>query len=155
MANIFFEKYKMNAIVNTLILERDRFMPEMHLKQPGFKYSACGPFTKNREIIKKIKETGYSRYIYQNKLDKACLQHDMAYEYFKDLTDIQLISKCNPKTAGGEGGGVNLFYPLCGFSENVSSKEKVKPCFFVTFNIIISYIFPENFIEIPQVGQKI
>ena len=53
MANIFFEKYKMNAIVNTLILERDRFMPEMHLKQPGFKYSACGPFTKNREIMKK------------------------------------------------------------------------------------------------------
>ena len=48
-------------------------------------YSACLPFTKNKERIQKFKETGNSRYIYQNKLDKACLQHDMAYEDFKDL----------------------------------------------------------------------
>ena len=141
MANIFFEKYKMNAIVNTLILERDRFMPEMHLKQPGFKYSACGPFTKNREIMKKIKETGYSRYIYQNKLDKACLQHDMACEYFKDSTDIQLISKYNPKAARGP--------KMC------LLKRRSNPVFFVTFDIIISHMFPENLIEIPQVVQKI
>ena len=44
----------------------------MHLKQPGFTYSGCGPFTKNRERIKKYKETGHSRYIYKNELDKAC-----------------------------------------------------------------------------------
>ena len=47
------------------------------------------------------------------------------------------------------------FNSPCGFSKNVFSKERVKPCFFVTFNIIISHTFPENFIEIPQVVQKI
>ena len=61
-------------------------MPEKHLRQPGFIYSACGPFTKNKERIQKFKETGDSRYIYQNKLDKVCFQHDMTYEDFKDLT---------------------------------------------------------------------
>ena len=55
--------------------------------------------------------------------------------------------------AGGIGGGVSLT-ALCGFPKNVSSKERIKPWFFVTFNIIISHIFPENFIEIPQVVQK-
>ena len=40
-------------------------------------YSACGPFTKNKERIQKFKETEESRYIYQNELDKACFQHDM------------------------------------------------------------------------------
>ena len=54
-------------------------MPEMHLKQPGFTYSACGPFTKNKERIQKFKETGDTSYIYKNELDKACFQHDMAY----------------------------------------------------------------------------
>ena len=47
-------------------------MPKMNLRQPGFTYSACGPFTKNKKRINKIKETGDSRYIYQNKLDRAC-----------------------------------------------------------------------------------
>ena len=60
-------------------------MPEMHLKQPGFTYSACGPFTKNKERILKFKETGDSRYIYKNELDKACFQHGVAYGDFKDL----------------------------------------------------------------------
>ena len=53
----------------------------MHLRQPG-----CGPFTKNKKRMKKFKETGDSRYIYQNELDKVCFQHDMAYGDFKDLT---------------------------------------------------------------------
>ena len=61
-------------------------MREKHLRQPGFIYSACGSFTKNKERIHKFKETGDSRYIYQNKLDKVCFQHDMTYEDFKDLT---------------------------------------------------------------------
>ena len=61
-------------------------MSAMHLKQPAFIYSACGPFTKNKERMQKFKETGGSRYNYQNELDKACLQHDMAYGDFKDLT---------------------------------------------------------------------
>ena len=57
----------------------------MHLRQPGFTYSACGLFTKNKEKIKKFKETGDLRYIQQNELDKACFQHDMAYGDIKDL----------------------------------------------------------------------
>ena len=52
-------------------------MPEMHLKQPGFTDSACGPFTENKERIQKFKETGDTSYIYKNELDKACFQHDM------------------------------------------------------------------------------
>ena len=58
----------------------------MHLRQPGLAYSTCGPFTKNEESIKKIKETRDSRYIYQNELNKACFQYGMAYGDFKDLT---------------------------------------------------------------------
>ena len=61
-------------------------MPEMHLRQPQFVYSTCGPFTKNEQRIQKFKETGYTSYIYKNKLDKACFQHDMAYGDFKDLS---------------------------------------------------------------------
>ena len=61
-------------------------MPGIHLRQPGFAYSACEPFTKRKERIQKFKETRDSRYIYQNELDKACFQHDMAYGDFKDLT---------------------------------------------------------------------
>ena len=62
----------MSAIVNKLLLAGDKCMPEMHLKQPGFTYNVCGPFTRNKERIKKFKETGDSRYIYQSKLNKAC-----------------------------------------------------------------------------------
>ena len=75
----------MNDIINTSLLAGDKFMPEMHLRQTGFAYSACGPNTKNKERIQKFKQTGDSRYIYKNELDKACFQHDMAYRDFKDL----------------------------------------------------------------------
>ena len=75
----------MNEIVNKFLLADDEFMLEMHLKQPVFTYSACGPFTKNKERIQKFKETGDTRYIYKNELDKACFQHDMEYGDFKDL----------------------------------------------------------------------
>ena len=60
-------------------------MPEMHLKQPRFTYSACGPFTKKKERIQKFKEAGDTNYIYKNQLDNACFQHNMAYGDFKDL----------------------------------------------------------------------
>ena len=76
----------MNEIVNKFLLAGDKFMPKMHLRQPVFTCSACGPFTKTKERIQKFKETGDSRYIYQNELDKVCFQHDMAYGDFKDLT---------------------------------------------------------------------
>ena len=79
-------RYKMNEIVNKFLLAGDKLMPEMHLRQPGFTYSACGSFTKNKERIRKFKETRDSRYIYQNKLDKVCFQNDMAYGDFKKLT---------------------------------------------------------------------
>ena len=60
-------------------------MLEMHLKKPGFTYSACGPFTKSKERIQKFRETGDIKYIYRNELDEACFQHDMAYGDFKHL----------------------------------------------------------------------
>ena len=75
----------MNDIINKFLLAGDDFMPEMHLKQTQFTYSDCGPFTKKKERIQKFKETGDSRYIYRNELDKACFQHEMAYGDFKDL----------------------------------------------------------------------
>ena len=75
----------MNETVNKFLLAGDTFTPEMHLKQPGFTYSACGPFTKNKERIEKFMETGNTNFIYKNKLDKACFQHDMAYGKSKDL----------------------------------------------------------------------
>ena len=75
----------MNAIVNKFLLAADKYMPEMHLRQPRFTYSACGPFTKHREIINKFMNTGDTRFIYKNELDKACFQHDSAYSDSKDL----------------------------------------------------------------------
>ena len=81
--------YEMKEIVNKLLLAGDKLLPEMYLKQPGFTYSACGSFTKNKEKRRKIKKQkqkiGDSRNIYRNELDKACFQHDMTYGYFKDL----------------------------------------------------------------------
>ena len=68
----------MNEVVNNFLLVVDKFMPEMHLIQPGFTYSVCGPFTKNKERIQKFKETEDSSDIYKNELDKTCFQHDMA-----------------------------------------------------------------------------
>ena len=60
-------------------------MPEMHLRQPRFVYSACGPFTRHKERIKEFKRTCDTRYIYRNELDKSCFQHDSAYADHKDL----------------------------------------------------------------------
>ena len=75
----------MNNIINKFLLARNKCMPEMHLRQPQFIYSACGPFTRQRETIKKFKQTDDTRYIYRNDLDKACFQHDSAYADNKDL----------------------------------------------------------------------
>ena len=83
----------MNEIGNKFLLAGDKFMPEMHLTQPQFVYSACGPFTKNKERIQKFKETGDTNYIYENELDKACFQHDMAYGGFKDLPKRTVADK--------------------------------------------------------------
>ena len=89
----------MNAIVNKFLLAGDKFMPVMHLRQPGFTYSACGPFTKKKQRIKKFKETGDSKYIYQNELDKACFQYNMAYRDFKNLNIRTFADKVLPDKA--------------------------------------------------------
>ena len=75
----------MNNVTNKFLLAGDKFMPEMHLRQPQFVYSACGPFTRYKERIKKSKQTADTHYIYRNELDKACFQHDSPYENHKDL----------------------------------------------------------------------
>ena len=75
----------MNETVNEFLLAGDKFMPEMNLKQLGFTYSACRPFTQNKERIQKFKETGDAKCIYRNKSDKACFQHNLAYGDFKDI----------------------------------------------------------------------
>ena len=67
----------MNEIINKFLLTGDKFIPEKHLRQPGFTYSACGPFTKNKKRIQKFMQTGDTKYIYRNELDKTCFQHDM------------------------------------------------------------------------------
>ena len=76
----------MNEIVKMFSLAGNKFVPEMHLRQPGFTYSVCGSFTKNKERMQKFKERGDSWCIYQSELDKACFQHDISYRDFKNLT---------------------------------------------------------------------
>ena len=110
----------MNEIVNRFFLARNKFMPEMHLKQPGFTYSARGQFTRNNERIQKFMETGNTNYIYKNDLDKACFQYDMVYGKYKDLTketesDKVLKNKAlkiasNPKDDGYQRGLVSIVY---------------------------------------------
>ena len=75
----------MNNVINKLLLAGDKFMLEMHLRQPQFVYSACGPFSRHKERIRVFKRTGDTRYIYRNEIDKACFQHDSAYADHKDL----------------------------------------------------------------------
>ena len=72
--------------MNKFLLEGEKFMLEMYLKQPGFTYSACGPFTKNKERIERFMQTGNTDYIFKNDLDKACFQHGQAFGKHKDLT---------------------------------------------------------------------
>ena len=112
----------MNEIINKILLAGDKFVPEMHLKQPGFTYSACEPFTKNKERIQKFKETGDTNYIYKNELNKACFQHDMAYADFKDLARRTASGKVsrnkasdiakNPKNDGYQRGLASMVYKL-------------------------------------------
>ena len=73
-------------MVNNFLLAGDKYMPEMPIRQPDFKQSAYGPFTKNKERIQKFKETRDSRFTYQNVRDNAGLQHDIVYGDFKGLT---------------------------------------------------------------------
>ena len=74
----------MNEIVNKCLLAGHTFNARNAFKT-CFTYSACGPFTKNKERIEKFMQTGNTDFIYRNELNKACFQHDMAYSKSKDL----------------------------------------------------------------------
>ena len=75
----------MDKTINKFLLSEDKFMSELHLKQPRFTYSGCGPFIKHHERIHKFKETGNLKHLYRNELDKGCFVHDAAYSDSKDL----------------------------------------------------------------------
>ena len=108
----------MNNVTNKFLLTGDKSMPEMHLRQPQFIYSACRSFTRHKERMKKIKQTGDTHYIYRNELDKACFQH--AYADHKDLinrtkSDKVLRDKAydiasNPEYDGYQRGLVSMVY---------------------------------------------
>ena len=110
----------MNNIINKFLLAGDKFMPEMHLRQPQFTYSACGPFTKHKQRIQKFKETGDTNYIYKNELDKACFVHDATYPDSKDLTKRTVADKIlkneafnipkDPKYDGDQRGLASIVY---------------------------------------------
>ena len=120
----------MNEIVSTFLLTGDKLMPEMHLKQPGFTYSACVPFTKNKERIEKFMQTGNTDFIYKNELDKACFQHDMVYGKSKDLTKRTQSDKVSrdkafkiandPKYDGYQRGLVSMVYKFFDRKSNES-----------------------------------
>ena len=79
LLNLLFISVTMNEIVKTFLLVGNKFMPEMHLKQPAFTSAACSPLTKNKERIEKFMQTGNTDFICKDELDMACFQHDMAY----------------------------------------------------------------------------
>ena len=128
----------MNKVVNKFLLSGDKFMPEIHLKQPGFTYGACGQFIKNKEGIQKFKETGDTSYIYKNELNKACFQHDMAQGDFKDLarrtaSDKVLKNKAlniakNLKYDGYQSGLASIIYNFFDKKSKISGVNiEVKP----------------------------
>ena len=113
----------MKNIINKFLLAGDKFMPEMHLRQLQFTYSACGPFIKHKQRIQKFKETGDTNYIYKNELDKACFAHDAAYSDSKDLIKRTVADKIvsnkafniakNPKYDGFQRGLASMVYKRC------------------------------------------
>ena len=129
----------MNNIINKFLLAGDKFMPEMHLRQPQFAYSACGPFTRHKERIKKFKQTSVTRYIYRNDLDKACFEHDSAYADHKDLinrtkSDKVLKDKAyniasNPKYDGYQRGlasMVSKFFDIKSMGSGTTGSSSLK-----------------------------
>ena len=109
--------------MDNFLLVGDKFMPEMHLKQPGFTYSACGPFTKNKKRIENFMQTGNTDFISRDEFDKACFQHDMAYGKSNDLvkrtqSDKVLRDKAfkiisDPKYDGYQRGLASMIYKFC------------------------------------------
>ena len=83
----------MNNSINKFLLLGDKFMPEIHLRQPQFTYNACGPFTRHEQRIQKFKETGDTNYVFKHELDKACFVRDAAYSDSKVLTKRTIADK--------------------------------------------------------------
>ena len=104
----------MNNIINKFLLAGDKFMLEMHLRQPRFVYSTCGPFTRHKERIKQFKHTGDTRYIYRNELVKASFQHDLINrtEADKVLRDKAYNIASNPKYDGYQRGLAGIVYKI-------------------------------------------
>ena len=125
----------MNKVINKFLLAGDKFMPEMHLRQPQFVYSAYGPFTRDKERIKKFKQTGDMRYIYRNELDKACFQHDSAYADHRYLINRIKSNKVlrdkaynitrNPEYDGYQRGLTSMVYKF--FDKKSMGSATVKP----------------------------
>ena len=125
----------MNKIVSKFLLVGNKFIPEMHLKQPGFTYSACGPFTKTKKGIEKFMQTGDTSFIYKKELDKACFQHDMAYDKTKDIakriqSDKVLKHKAfeiasDPRYDGYQRGLASMVYKF--FDKNPSGVAAIVP----------------------------
>ena len=123
----------MGHAINKFLLAGDKFMPEIHLRQPQFTYSACEPFTKHEQRIQKFKETGDTNYIYKNEWDKACFAHDAAYSDSKDLTKRTVADKIlrnkafdiakDPKYDGYQRGLASTVYK---FFDKTSSGSGVK-----------------------------
>ena len=122
----------MNNIINKFLLAGDKFMPEMHLRQPPFVYSACGAFTRHKEIIKEFKRTGDTRLLSRNELDKACFKHDATYAKYKDV-ESRLMSDqklrysaydiaSNPKYDGYQRGLASMVYKF--FDSKVAPLKK-------------------------------
>ena len=126
----------MNNVINKFLLAGDKFMPEMHLRQPRYVYSACGPFTRHKERIKEFKRTGDTRYIYRNELGKACFQHDSAYADHKDLINSTEADKflrdkaygiaSNPKYDGYQRGLASMVYKFFDKKSMGSGFKKLK-----------------------------
>ena len=121
----------MNNVINKFLLAGDKFMSEMHLRQPRLVYSACGPFTRHKERIKEFKRAGDTRYIYRNELDKACFQHDSAYADNKDLINRTEADKMydiasNPKYDGYQRGLASMVYQFFDKKSTGSGFKKLK-----------------------------
>ena len=130
-------------------------MPEVHLKQPGFTYSACGPFTRNKERTEKIMQTVNTDFIFINELDKACFQHDMAYGESKDLakktqSDKVLRDKAfkvasDPKYDSYQRGLASVVYKF--FDKKSASLNLVEVVLTLSQTIISRVKFIGRFIE--------
>ena len=122
----------MNEIIINFLLVGDKFMPEMHLRQPRFVYSACGPSTRHKERIKEFKRTGNINLLYRNALDKACFKHGAAYAKYKDvenrlIADDKLKNSAydiaiNPEYDGYQRGLASMVYKF--FNSKVAPRNK-------------------------------